>query len=174
MPPPANHADVRATVLSGYESEYKDLLEAWKLVETKAQGAITIAGIFLAGAFSFAKDLKAETSILARIPLLASIALLLIAVLLAVRALVVKKAPRLPAGSTIETLASPLLKVAEPGLPLYLTNLANDQIEVWRETNRALDAAVVVKARQVAQSQWCIFSAATAFVLYTAWVILTR
>jgi hypothetical protein len=171
---PATHADIRAAVLSSYESEYRDLLEAWKLVESKAQGAIAIAGIFLAAAFSFAKDLNEGPGFAARLSLVVSIASLLLAVLLAVMALAVRNVPRWPAGKTIEDVANPLLKAAEAGLPLFLSALANDQIEVWRDTNSRLAKALASKASKVALSQWCIFCSATVFVIYTSVVILNR
>ena len=113
---PSSHNAVRAQVLSAYESEYRDLLEAWKLLETKSQGAIAISAIFLAAAFSFAKDLRAETGLPFRVVLSLSILSLLFSVVMAVLALRVRSAARAPNGVTFAAVAQPMLDSAEEGL----------------------------------------------------------
>src|SRR6266852_3037846 len=44
-------------VLDTYRKEYAELSDVWKGIDTKAQGTATIAGVFVAAAFTFAKDL---------------------------------------------------------------------------------------------------------------------
>jgi hypothetical protein len=170
----STHAEVRAQLLDAYAAEYKDLLDSWRLIETKSQGAIAISGIFLAAAFSYAKDLKAETVILSRLPLVISILLLLYGVYTAVRALVIISAPRLPAGSAVEAMAAPLFRTAEAGLATYSDKFVNDQLEVWRETNAKLADCVVAKAGYVRRCHWSLLLAAAFFVLYTFAVVISR
>lgn len=171
---PASHDEVRARVLAAYESEYQDLVETWKLLETKAQGAIAISAIFLAGAFSFAKDLKAETSTSFGVALSLSIVSLLFTVIMAVRSLGVRSAARLPSGATISSVARPMMETAEEGLRLIRHRFLEDLCELLHSTNDELAKALVKKAKQLQWSQRCLTLAGGSFVVYTLIVIFTR
>jgi len=50
-----------AEIIAAYESEFDRLEDTWKGLETKAQGTITVAGVFIGFVLAFAKDLSTTT-----------------------------------------------------------------------------------------------------------------
>ena len=66
-------ADLHQKVLDPYQAEYKDLFDAWKNIETKAQGAATTSGIFLAAAFAFAREFDPTTALVLKVLLASSV-----------------------------------------------------------------------------------------------------
>lgn len=96
---PATRGDVYAIVVSAYEDEYKDLAEAWRALETKAQGAAAIGGVFLAAGATLSKTLLTGVPRWAAVTFAASFALLIAAIGFAVRALRVTITARRPEGA---------------------------------------------------------------------------
>jgi hypothetical protein len=42
--------------LDAYQKEYRELIDKWRNLEGKAQGVVTVSGIFLAGMFAFIRN----------------------------------------------------------------------------------------------------------------------
>lgn len=69
---------LRQTALAEVQAEHADLWDAWKVVESKAQPIAALAGVFLAGVFTYLVQLPANATDLEHYVLLA-ISVLLVA-----------------------------------------------------------------------------------------------
>ncbi|MGQ0761785.1 MAG: hypothetical protein ACT4OT_07195 [Acidobacteriota bacterium] len=125
-------------VLDSYRDEYKDVSETWRNLEGKAQGAVAIAGIFVAGAFAYIRDAKTPGS-LEKVSLAVSIFSLMASVLFAIWALKVRKVPAPPWGSEIGKLVQDLLAIKDdPELAKRVPLFTTDQVKLWEtSTNKA-------------------------------------
>ena len=67
--------------LTAYSDEYKEQADIWKILESKAQVSITVAGIFLAATFAFVQQagLVCSAKVLVVVTLLALLAALITA-----------------------------------------------------------------------------------------------
>lgn len=169
---PATRGDVYAIVVSAYEDEYKDLAEAWRALETKAQGAAAIGGVFLAAGATLSKTLLTGVPRWAAVTFAASFALLIAAIGFAVRALRVTITARRPEGAEIARLAGPALKAPEQALADAGARLLNDQLDSWKATDSELATAVKKKATAVETAQTLLFWAALIFATFAAVTIL--
>ena len=91
---------LRKNLFDSYRDEYKEISDIWRGLETKAQGNIAIAGIFIAGAFAFIA--KPETGIhwLEKQFLIASLVFLVISVVSSVLVLKVREVYFPPMGGS--------------------------------------------------------------------------
>ena len=155
--PPNALAAVRSQlyrdVLSAYQGEYKELMDTWRNVETKAQATVATSGIFLAAAFAFARDLStAVRSNDTRVMFALALALLTASVGCAVAALLVRKIRRPPPASRFDLDAG---RIADS--PDFdeedVENTVHDRLRVWRRTAPELEAAIDRKGRIVWAAQ---------------------
>src|SRR5262249_37673689 len=87
---PATLEDLLPPALDSFREQYRDLAESWRHMDTKAQGAGAIAGVFLAAALAWAKDLPTDFTVPQKIALVGCVVLLILAVISAVTALHVR------------------------------------------------------------------------------------
>jgi hypothetical protein len=148
--PPARH-EILENVLEAYESEYKDLADTWRLLETKAQALASVAGVFIAGAFGFARDSIKDVSPRIKVGLSVAVFLLLLAVVCGVFALIVRRVWSPPGGSQRLRMAEEFLAISTPedSDERYL-NYIRDQsmtfaqaVKTMRDVNRTKAAWVV-------------------------------
>jgi hypothetical protein len=101
--------DLAKMVLDSYRFEYKDYTAWWNDLDRKAQGTVAIAGIILAGALAFARQLSVNTPVYEKIVLSIAIVLLLCAIGFAVFTLIVRNVSLPPPAKQIEELAKEIL-----------------------------------------------------------------
>ncbi|HSU13139.1 hypothetical protein [Longimicrobium sp.] len=161
MPEPA--ADLRIALLrealESYRSEYDLLVERWKGLETKAQGTVAIAGIFLAGIFTFIRDLKATSPALERWVLVLVALLLALTVALAVLALRVREIEDPVPGQEAERMVLDICSLSVEEIPERMPGLFGEQFGVWREVNLRVRASVERKARWLRCAQSFLMAA---------------
>ena len=102
---------LRKTILDAYQNEYKDLSDTWRSLDTKAQGGITVAGIFLAAVFAYIE--KVTLTSFDRVFLVFAIALLVFTVFLAVKSLMIREVPSPPLGLCYDHYGTGLLSVKD-------------------------------------------------------------
>lgn len=125
---------LQKAVLESYRDEYKELSEAWRNLESKAQGSVAIAGIFIGGAFAYIREIGSEAGRLEKVFLGASIICLIISVTFAVLALTVRKVAAPPIGEYVDGLVQDLLRLEnDDDLVHRLPRFTGDQIDSWRE-----------------------------------------
>ena len=127
-------------VITAYQDEYKDINETWRSIETKAQGAVAIAGIFAAGAFAFTRELMANASPLQKWMHVLTMVFLISSVVLAVCSLFVRRASTAPFGRSMENLVRDLVvnDIPEAELPVRLSNFQKQHSARWQSTNEEL------------------------------------
>jgi hypothetical protein len=119
-------------VLDSYREEYKELVDAWKTLEVKAQGAVAIAGIFIAGAFAYVRDVG-QAHLYERLSLSLSIFCLMISVVLSIFALKVRTVAATPLGEHIDKLVQDLLQInSDAELLERMPRFVSEQITSWR------------------------------------------
>jgi hypothetical protein len=142
------------SALEAFRAEYADLSDTWRQLEAKAQGTVAIAGIFLAAAYAFVRDLRAATSSgLLRIGIALAVLLFLASVVLAVLALRVREVQAPPVGDTLRELAEDLMQVSPADRGERMPDFLRDQMRLWPETNADLRKQTEAKAGQVRWAQ---------------------
>jgi hypothetical protein len=159
---------VRKTLLDSYAEEYKSLSTIWTGMETKAQGNIAVAGIFIAGVFIFVKDFRSCMGCYEKIFLAVTICVLLSSVVLSMLSLIVRRNAVPPFGEVMDKLASPLLN-ATTGTELKerLPLIVNDQLGLWRNVVSRGWANIRAKAHFLLAAQICLSVAVAAIAVLT-------
>ena len=120
-------------IVAAYEREMGQLEDTWKALETKAQGTITVGGVFIGFALSFAKELPGTHVLVVRAALTLTLILLVLAVIMASRALRISRVAAGPGGSFIEQLYMDLYQISEVQHPEYRPLLLQNRINALRE-----------------------------------------
>jgi hypothetical protein len=158
--------------LSALSEQYKESSETWKALETKAQGAITVAGIFLAAVFAFARE-AASLDLLPRILVMISAGLLVGSVAIALLSLEVRPLAPPPLGNFVDPGVQDLLKLADDKLSeATLSAFVSDRATEWRKSNSSLAEENRKKAKQVWLSQILLGTAAVPVAVVTIIVLL--
>lgn len=144
-----------AGALQSYRDEYKELSDTWRHVEGKAQGTITVAGIFLAAAFAFVRDLTgAGTGLVEKSILAVAVGMLTVTVILAVLSLRVRELVAPPLGENLDDLITDLSGVSDAEeIAERLPRFVGDQLSLWKTANEAVDRVNKDKASLVALAQ---------------------
>jgi hypothetical protein len=143
--PNPNHA-LLSEVLSGYRDEYKELADIWKQLDSKAQGVITVCGVFLAGVFAFARGITDPAETWQKILLTAATILLVLSVIVALRALRVREVELPPYGDEHHSLLTDLLRDGAPIDGETADAYLRDQIRMWAKCNKSVYDANGTKA----------------------------
>jgi hypothetical protein len=177
---PAEVQDFRTEVWTvardRYQDEYKELTDLWSKLDGKAQGAVTIAGIFLAALFAATRGEAIPASSTDRYLLAVAIVLLVGSVVAAGFSLHVRRTGAGPSGLDLERAAGDLVdhgtsaaSVAELRIRFLRT-----QVNAWsrcigdfREENRR-------KARSLRWSQGLVIAGAAVAVLVTLHLLIAR
>jgi hypothetical protein len=167
--------------LDAYVAQYKDITETWKSLETKAQGTVAIAGIFIASAFVFIKDIR--TSNLAfnlKLLLVAAIVCLVLSVVCAILALTLRSITSPPGGEKINLIVKDILKLKEgettethaAALPALRLSLFYEQIRDWKKAIESANAIIAFKVKCLWCAQWLLVLAIVFVVSLTSLIIL--
>ncbi len=150
-----------ASALEAYRQEYKELSESWRSLETKAQGGMAVAGVFIAGVLAFVREIAGAKATVAETWLLVLSTIALVAtVCAALLVLAVRRAPLPPLGAKFHELVTDLLAVGdETELEARAPLLIGDQIRLWKQVNEPLARMLQSKAFRLIVSQWCLFVA---------------
>jgi hypothetical protein len=145
----------RQAALDAYREEYKELSEVWKGIELKAQGTITIAGIFIAAAFTFAKDLTATQRLdfYGNLLLGAAIVSLIISIIFSVLALKTREVELPPGGERLKNMADHYKAVRDEDLPDRTQRFINQHASAWQEVVDDAREAIDDKERWVRTAQ---------------------
>ena len=141
------------SVLDGYRVQYAELYQTWRSVDTKAQGNVAIAGIFLAALFVFVRDIAPAALWWQKTLLVVSGCALTFSVLLALLVLELRTRWS-PHARNIETLARDLADLSdESEVRSRLPEFASEQIEGWRNSVSDMDQIVKEKATKLYLAQ---------------------
>ena len=158
-------------IIEAYRDDYKEFLEAWKNIETKAQGTVAISAIFLAAAFTYAARVGDDTPDTHRWALIVAVVTLTAAVLLALVSLWTRGVDAPPYLRTATDLVRLLYTSKEEFLERQ-AGIATDQIQRWYESVQSLRSRYAWKTRWLYCAQGAIlFGALVVGALVIATVV---
>jgi hypothetical protein len=157
--------------LQSYRDEYRDLSDTWRHIDSKAQGTVAVAGIFLAAVFAFVRNLVTSApGTSEKLLLVTGVLLLVAAVILSVFALRIREVVGPPLGQQIDGQIRALLQVTDTEeLDERVPRFVGDQLTMWRNAN--LHAHGVNKAKADLVS-WAQFVLLIAMVIVSVLVVL--
>lgn len=145
---------LRRLAIESYRDEFRDLSETWRAHDTKAQGIGTIAGIFLAAVFTWARTPPANLGTWGRLAITLSAIGLIAAVVCAVLALRVRKVANPPHGQQTGTQISDILgQLSKEEMPQRLEALAKQQMGAWQRANASMRAEAEKKGKHIDRGQ---------------------
>lgn len=161
--------------LDSYKEEYRDLMDTWKSLDSKAQGCGGLAGIFLAAGFAWARQMTTTIPSTERFALAVSLIVLVGSVLCAVLALQIRTVPAPPLGDATGALVRDLLKARKPKeAPARLAAFHHDQIGLWKKVNEQVDAKNASKARWTLYSQAALLCASVIVAMISVLSMFSR
>ncbi len=150
--------------LDAYQKEYRELMDIWKSLESKAQGVITVSGFFLAGMFACIRT--PLVYYYEQCLLTASIVLLVFSILSALFVQRLRSVQKAPYGELTGTLVRDLIKsddFSSGRIFAYLT----DQGNFWDCTNLTVRQANEKKITSLLCAQCFLVLSILCFIVYT-------
>jgi hypothetical protein len=157
-PADAERAELREKALVASYDEYKELTGAWRNLDTKAQGNITVAGIFIAGAFGYLTKFTEPVAFEA-VTLSLTVVSLVLCVVLSVLALRVREVPPHYLGDFMREMVGNLEDKTDEEFREYLPAFYTIQAKGWGESSKELIAANESKGRRLWQAEVCLITA---------------
>jgi hypothetical protein len=133
----ATRADLREKALAASYDEYKELTAAWRNLDTKAQGNITIAGIFIAGAFAYLTKISQPPALYEKVFFVFAMIFLVISVVLSIKVLEIRNVPPHYLGF-MRQIASHLQEQADEELKNSLPVFYNYHSSLWASANEKM------------------------------------
>jgi hypothetical protein len=161
-------AELRDKALEASYDEYKELTTSWRTLDMKAQGNITIAGIFIAATFAYLTKFSAP-GLGEKVLLLFTIIFLVLCVFLSLSTLLVREVPPHYLGGFMRRMVADLEGATDESFEDYLPTFYNLQADLWSSTSKKLIRANEVKGELLWVSQgsllFAIFWAAMLVIL---------
>jgi hypothetical protein len=152
--------------LDAYEVSYKELAANWRSLEVKAQGSITIAGVFIAASFAFLQKIQPELILVEKVVLGLALLLLVASVLLAVRVLAVRSVPAPIFADRVARIAKSLHGVGDGAqFPQFALWTYEAYFREWEKVIAATQKLTLDKGARLAQAQWLLQAAIIAAAL---------
>lgn len=140
---------IQQMALDAYCAEHERLIDNWKGLETKAQGAVTIAGIFIAGVFAFIRDLKSLNMDGARRGLLmAAVTLLVFSVILSILVLSLRTVLVPPTGVEVNRMVTDVCGIKDFGaddvalLAQLKLRVIRERVKLWHKTVASVEQSM--------------------------------
>jgi Flp pilus assembly pilin Flp len=147
------------------KEHYRDVMERWRSIETKAQGAIATTGILIAGVLAFIRELEAGASGLERGLLAGILSASIVALVLGVFALWIRNVPEGPFGVAVERLIKDMVGDSDDTGEAW-RDVVREQVRAWEPPLAMLHRANQAKARLVAYGQGALALAALLAVIF--------
>jgi hypothetical protein len=152
--------------LGAAKQEHEELSDQFNALDSKAQGAMTIAGIFVAGMLGFINSLTDTAPFGQRVLLTAATALLALCVTAALLVVAVREVTAPPGGGLLQ-LVEDLLRSNNAAEPDRLRNFARDHIRMWAAANKSIRDVNASKAKRLIFAQWLLLAAVVCAGLVT-------
>ena len=142
-------------VIDSYRDGYKELADAWRNLETKAQGNIAISGIFIGGVFAYIQKVDPQLQQNEKVLLGLAAFFLVVSVIFSVISLKIRTVPAPPLGGFVDKLVTDLIECAEDDGDLItrIPALCYDQISGWRDVEIEVIESIKLKARSLKGAQ---------------------
>ncbi len=157
--------ELRAALVQSFEREYEGVLETWKVVEGKAQSNITIAGIFLAAAFAYARE-PASGSRLHEGLLMMVILCLLGSMTCALLALRIVRVPAPPRGEFTQAYLRDIVQLPDDEITEErVARFTDDRISLWQTATHTILESAETKAGHIWRGQLLLVLAMAAMAV---------
>jgi hypothetical protein len=151
---------LRNATLEAYLAEYKELSETWRSLETKAQGNIAVAGIFIAGSLAYLEKLNPQLRTNEEVFLLIAIGCLIISVILSILVLKTQTITPPPLGSFVDHFTTDLLRLnILASLQTYRSTFFADHVDQWRTVLSEIRESNELKAERLWGAQQFLIAA---------------
>jgi len=154
-------------VLESFYEEYREYSENWRNLETKAQGNIAIAGVFVGGVFAFLTKSGSTPDVYERFILLITITLLILSVIFAMQVLRTRIVLVPPLGSFMDYSVKHLLEVDETEFAERVRRFNRDHVKKWREVMQKTSTSLHSKASYLWIAQILLMIAIFAIAILT-------
>lgn len=144
---------LRKSAIDAYRDEYKEYANFWRNLEAKAQGNITVTGIFIGGIFVLITKSESRISEPERFFLLLSIGLLFLSVIFSVLVLKTRNIPAPPLGSFMDYSVKRLLEVEDADFHERVRRFNNDYFNKWQGVTTQMVKALRLKASRLWAAQ---------------------
>ena len=160
-PKPTDELRFAQEVLTEHRYEYERLLEAWRDLESKAQGVATVSGVFIGVLYAFVRDFDDCTTTLEKVGVSVVLLTLVTAILASLKVLSVRTVIKPPTGGILDRWISnvlydaPMEEVSERELLLH-----HDRNRMWKAANEKIAAEHDSKKKWLRFSHWTLVIAA--------------
>lgn len=167
--------DLLKLALQAHGEAYKDLTQSWRGVETKAQGTAAVAGVFLAGAFAFARELPQNVRPEASRLLIGTVLLLILSAIIALWSQRIQQMPYPPSSVSVHQWIEDIRR-SDPAdeRSARLVGFYEDYNDAWLTTNTRLITIINRKARFVLVSQVALLIAGVLVAVLTVLVVFAK
>jgi hypothetical protein len=161
--------ELRKQAIGACYDEYKERIAAWRNLDTKAQGNVAIAGIFMAGAFAYiSKAVCQQPAFLELLLFGLTVLLLMVSTVLAILVLQIREMPRPPLGTYVSKIAKDLSAVGrDKEFQIYARKRFDRHTEEWGDANIQLASKNNEKGRYLWRAQLFLLAAISAAALLT-------
>lgn len=164
MPTPDDHSEeyeekklsmemILESALEGYKYDYSEQIELWRAIDTKAQGNSSVAGIFLAGLFAFARTLGEVATAGEKWLILFTIFLLVLSIVFSLISLTLKEYVLPPIGIHLQKITNDLQKLSRESLSKRKIGFLEELILRWSRSCDDISQVIESKARYVVWAQ---------------------
>ncbi|HEX8499796.1 MAG TPA: hypothetical protein VF659_04325 [Pyrinomonadaceae bacterium] len=150
--------ELREKALAASYDEYKELTGAWRNLDAKAQGNITVAGIFIAGVFTYLTAFP-NLGVFEAIVLTVTILFLVACVIFSVLVFRVRKIPPHYLGDSMREMVGDLQEKTEGEFPEYLLRFYNAHARGWAKSSKKLIEKNENKGQRLWQAEVCLLIA---------------
>jgi hypothetical protein len=148
-------------VLDSYKKEFDSLVGSFRDLDSKAQGTVAIAGVFLAAALAFMNREGVLNSYVSRNLAIFIVLSLTAAIAFSVQALRIRRLPNLPSGDDVSGLLQALAKAGDQDeLKERLVYFCGDAAALWRSCIRQRREVNEEKADHIWSAQKSLMFAA--------------
>jgi hypothetical protein len=159
--------------LAAHQDAYKELSQGWRSVEAKAQGTVGLAGIFMAAAFAFARDLPDEVNGVTVALFAVAVALLACSAAAAVWAQRVRTIPAAPS-LLVHQWVEDIRRLPADQQAERVPGFYEEYNDAWLKTNQRLLDLIRSKARSVMVAQTALLLAGACVSTATIVTLLTH
>jgi hypothetical protein len=164
--------ELREKALAASYDEYKELTGAWRNLDAKAQGNITVAGIFIAGAFAYLTKFTQPGIAEAGIFFL-TVLFLMVCVVLSVLVLRVSEVPPHYLGGFMRYMVRALEGKTNEEFQVHLPLYHNEHAAHWNESSEKLIVANESKGKLLWAAQVFLIAAILSVALLVVFKLLT-
>lgn len=158
--------------LAAHGEAYKELTQSWRAIETKAQGTVALAGIFMAAAFAFVRDVPEDVGRATLVLFGVAVVLLTFSAIGAVWAQRVRTIPASPS-LLVHRWIEAIRKLPTEEQAARLPGFYEEYNDAWVTTNGKLMDLIRSKARSVMIAQMALLIAGACVSAATLITLLT-